>query len=62
MRRATLFSSGSKESAGIFSYTQSWVVMAEALQGDGDQAYANCRAFMPCAYNDRRRGRARPSS
>jgi cellobiose phosphorylase len=27
--------------------------MAEAMLGDGDQAYAYYRAFMPAAYNDR---------
>ena len=51
--RATLFNSGIKENAGIFSHTQSWGVMAECLQGDGDQAYEYYRAFMPAAYNDR---------
>ena len=51
--KATLFNAGIKENAGIFSHTQSWGVMAECLQGDGDQAYAYYRAFMPSAYNDR---------
>lgn len=51
--RATLFNAGIKENAGIFSHTQSWAVIAEVLQGDGDQAYAYYRAFMPSAYNDR---------
>jgi cellobiose phosphorylase len=51
--KATLFNTGIKENAGIFSHTQSWAVMAEALQGNGDQAYDYYRAFMPSAYNDR---------
>ena len=51
--KATLFNAGIKENAGIFSHTQSWGVMAEVLQGDGDQAYAYYRAFMPSAYNER---------
>jgi len=51
--KATLFNSGIKENAGIFSHTQSWGVMAECLQGNGDQAYEYYRAFMPSAYNDR---------
>jgi cellobiose phosphorylase len=51
--RATLFNPGIKENAGIFSHTQSWVVMAEVLQGDGDLAYQYYRAYMPSAYNDR---------
>jgi N,N'-diacetylchitobiose phosphorylase len=51
--KATLFNVGIKENAGIFSHTQSWGVIAECLQGNGDQAYAYYRAFMPSAYNDR---------
>jgi N,N'-diacetylchitobiose phosphorylase len=51
--RATLYNPGIKENGGIFSHTQSWVVMAEALLGDGDQAYEYYRAYMPSAYNDR---------
>ena len=51
--KATLFNAGIKENAGIFSHTQSWAVIAEAMQGNGDQAYAYYRAFMPAAYNDR---------
>jgi cellobiose phosphorylase len=51
--KATLFNTGIKENAGIFSHTQSWGVMAECLVGDGDQAFAYYRAFMPSAYNDR---------
>ncbi len=51
--KATLFNAGIKENAGIFSHTQSWGVIAEVMQGDGDQAYDYYRAFMPSAYNDR---------
>lgn len=51
--RAVLFNPGNKENAGIFSHTQSWAVIAEILAGDGDQAYAYYRAFMPSAQNDR---------
>jgi cellobiose phosphorylase len=51
--KATLFNAGIKENAGIFSHTQGWAVIAETMQGDGDQAYAYYRAFMPSAYNDR---------
>ena len=51
--KATLFNAGAKENASIFSHTQSWGVIAEVMQGDGDQAYAYYRAFMPAAYNDR---------
>lgn len=51
--KATLFTPGAKENASIFSHTQSWAVIAEAIHGDGDQAHAYYRAFMPAAYNDR---------
>jgi N,N'-diacetylchitobiose phosphorylase len=51
--RAVLFNPGNKENGGIFSHTQSWVVLAEIARGDGDQAYAYYRAFMPAAQNDR---------
>ncbi len=51
--RAVLMNPGTKENGGIFSHTQSWAVLAEVLRGNGDQAYAYYRAFMPSAYNDR---------
>jgi cellobiose phosphorylase len=51
--RAVLFNPGNKENGGIFSHTQSWAVLAEIAAGNGDQAYAYYRAFMPAAQNDR---------
>jgi cellobiose phosphorylase len=51
--RAVLFNPGNKENGGIFSHTQSWAVLAEIAGGNGDQAYAYYRAFMPSAQNDR---------
>jgi len=51
--KATLFNAGIKENAGIFSHTQSWGVIAEVMQGNGDQAWDYYRAFMPAAYNAR---------
>jgi len=50
--RAVLFNPSNKENGGIFSHTQSWAVWAEILRGNGDQAYAYYRAFMPAAQND----------
>lgn len=49
--RAVLFNPGNKENGGIFSHTQSWVVLAEIARGNGDQAYAYYRSFMPSAQN-----------
>ena len=51
--RAVLFNPGNKENGGIFSHTQSWIVLAEIAHGDGDQAYSYYRAFMPSAQNDK---------
>jgi N,N'-diacetylchitobiose phosphorylase len=51
--RAVLFNPGNKENGGIFSHTQSWAVLAEILRGNGNQAYAYYRAFMPAAQNDK---------
>ena len=51
--RAVLFNPGNKENGGIFSHTQSWIVLAEIARGNGDQAYAYFRSFMPAAQNDR---------
>ena len=50
--RAVLFNPGNKENGGIFSHTQSWIVLAEIARGDGDAAYAYYRSFMPAAQND----------
>ncbi|ACB75028.1 GH36-type glycosyl hydrolase domain-containing protein [Opitutus terrae] len=48
-----IYNHGIKENAGIFCHTQSWAVIAEAMLGNGDQAYDYYRAFMPAAYNTR---------
>ena len=48
-----IYNHGIKENAGIFCHTQGWAVMAETLLGNGDQAYAYYRAYMPAAYNER---------
>ena len=49
---AVLMNPSNKENGGIFSHTQSWAVIAEAMRGHGDQAYEYYRAFMPAAQND----------
>jgi cellobiose phosphorylase len=50
--RAVLFNPGNKENGGIFSHTQSWIVLAEIARGHGDEAYAYFRSFMPAAQNE----------
>jgi N,N'-diacetylchitobiose phosphorylase len=49
--KSRLFNKGMKENASIFQHTQSWVVIAETLVGNGNRAYEYFRKFMPSAYN-----------
>ena len=51
--RAALFNTGMKENGGIFMHTQGWGVIAEAMCGNGNQAYQYFRNYMPSAYNTR---------
>jgi len=49
--RAALFNTGMKENGGIFMHTQGWAVIAEAMCGNGNNAYEYFRKYMPAAYN-----------
>jgi len=49
--RAVVYNPGIKENAGIFNHTQGWGVMAECMQGNGDQAFSYYCAAMPAASN-----------
>ena len=51
--RARLFNPGMKENAAIFCHTQGWVIIAEAMLGNGDRAWQYFRSYMPAAYNTR---------
>lgn len=51
--RSALFNKSMKENGSIFTHTQSWAVMAEAILGNGSQAYEYFRSYMPSAYNTR---------
>ncbi|MEJ5259947.1 MAG: glycosyl hydrolase family 65 protein [Anaerohalosphaeraceae bacterium] len=51
--KASLFNQGMKENASIFSHTQGWAVIAEAMLGRGEKAYRYFRAYLPAAYNSR---------
>lgn len=51
--RATLMNPGTKENCAVFQHTQGWGVIAEAMMGNGDQAFNYFKAFLPAAYNDR---------
>ena len=36
---AVIYNQGTKENAGIFSQSQGWLILAEALMGHGDRAF-----------------------
>jgi cellobiose phosphorylase len=50
--RSVLFLPGVKENAGIFSHTQGWLVLAEALLGRGDRAMEYYNSVNPARMND----------
>jgi cellobiose phosphorylase len=50
---AILFNPGAKENAGIFLQTQGWIILAEALLGRGDKAFAYYKESCPSAQNDK---------
>jgi len=50
--RAVLFNPGMKENGAIFNHTQGWVVMAEAINGNGTRAYQYYKSSMPSSYNE----------
>ena len=50
---SVVYNAGIKENAGIFNHTQGWGVIAEALMGNGEQAFAYSKASIPPAYNDK---------
>ena len=49
---AVIYNPGMKENAGIFSQTQGWLVLAEALLGHGDRAFEYYRENCPAAQNE----------
>ena len=49
---AVLFNPGTKENAGIFSQSQGWLILAEALLGHGDRAFKYFMENNPAAQND----------
>jgi cellobiose phosphorylase len=50
---AVIYNPGVKENAGIFSQSQGWIILAEALRGHGDRAFAYFMENAPAAFNDR---------
>ena len=50
---AVIYNAGTKENAGIFSQSQGWIILAEALRGHGDRAFQYFMENAPAAQNDR---------
>jgi cellobiose phosphorylase len=50
---AVIYNAGVKENAGIFSQSQGWIILAEALRGHGDRAFNYFKENAPAAQNDR---------
>ncbi|MDD7178509.1 MAG: N,N'-diacetylchitobiose phosphorylase [Lachnospiraceae bacterium] len=50
---AVIYNQGTKENAGIFSQSQGWLILAEALLGHGDRAFTYFIENAPAAQNDR---------
>ena len=50
---AVIYNPGTKENAGIFSQSQGWLILAEAMRGQGDRAFRYFLENAPAAQNDR---------
>ncbi len=50
---AVIYNPGSKENAGIFSQSQGWIILAEALRGHGDRAFTYFMENAPAAQNEK---------
>ena len=50
---AVIYNAGTKENAGIFSQSQGWIILAEALCGHGERAFGYFMENAPAAQNDR---------
>jgi cellobiose phosphorylase len=49
---ALLFNPSTKENGGIFSQTQGWIILAEALMGHGNRAHLYFTESSPASQND----------
>ena len=50
---AVIYNAGVKENSGIFSQSQGWIILAEALRGHGERAFGYFKENAPSAQNDR---------
>ena len=49
---AVIYNQGTKENSGIFSQSQGWLILAEALCGHGERAFEYFTENAPAAQND----------
>ncbi len=49
---AVIYNPGTKENAGIFSQSQGWLILAEALCGHGERAFTYFMENAPAAWNE----------
>lgn len=49
---AVIYNPGTKENAAVFSQSQGWIILAEALRGHGEKAFAYFIENAPSAQND----------
>ncbi len=50
---AVIYNAGTKENAGIFSQSQGWIILAEALRGHGERAFKYFMENAPSAQNSK---------
>lgn len=50
---AVIYNQGVKENAGIFSQSQGWIILAEALKGNGNRAFKYFMENAPSAQNNK---------
>ena len=50
---AVIYNQGTKENSGVFSQTQGWLILAEALRGHGDRAFEYWYENSPSVQNDK---------
>ncbi|MDE6624806.1 MAG: N,N'-diacetylchitobiose phosphorylase [Lachnospiraceae bacterium] len=50
---AVIYNQGVKENSGIFSQSQGWIILAEALMGHGDRAFGYFVENAPAAQNSK---------
>ena len=50
---AVIYNQGTKENSGIFSQSQGWLILAEALCGHGEHAFTYFMENAPAAWNDK---------